>query len=179
MSREVTFHILINAIFLVLTLLLGLLPDPAARYVAMFHAFLFFSVLSGILTGAAYGAGLGIIAPILYYLLYHRFLFMPETVTYFVAAGTAGLVAGLFYGWFRTSIGATVAAVIAWCFSFGVTKAVSLLASGESYFIANYVSDVFVSFWPGIALTLLTAPLITVILRKKGAMWVLRSERDD
>lgn len=179
MSREVAFHILINAIFLVLMLLLGLLPDPAARYAAMFHPYLFFAVLSGILTGPHYGAGLGVLAPILSYLLFHRVPFVPETVTYFVSAGIAGLVSGMFYYYFRTAVGTTVGSVLAWCLAFALTKVITLLSLGESYFFTEYLSDVFVSFWPGIALTLVLVPALTVFFRKKGAMWVLRHERDD
>ena len=178
MSRETAFHLIINAIFLALILLCGLLPEPAATYVSMFHPVLFFAVLSGILTGG-YAAGLGVIAPILSFFLFGKVPFLPETVTYFVSAGVAGLVSCLFYYWFRTAIGTTIAAVIAWCFSFGVTKFISLLSFGESYFVSNYLSDVFASFWPGILLTLVLVPLLTVFLRKKGAMWVLRGERDD
>ena len=179
MSRELSFHILINAIFLALILLFGILPEPALRIVTMFHPVLFFAVLSGILTGPFFGAGLGIIAPVLSFLLFHKVPLLPDTVTYFVAAGVSGLVSGLFYGWFRTAVGTTVSAVIAWCFSFGLTKFISLLSVGESYFISNYLSDVFAAFWPGIVLTLVLVPVITVFLRKKGAMWVLRQERDD
>ena len=179
MSRELIFQILINAIFLALILLFGILPEPAAGIVSKFHPVLFFAVLSGVLTGPAFGTGIGIASPILLYFLFHKVPFLPETVTYFVAAGAAGLVSGLFYGWFWTAVGTTVAAVVVWCFSFGLTKLFSLLSVGESYFITNYFSDVFASYWPGIVLTLLLVPAVTVFLRKKGAMWVLRRERDD
>jgi len=179
MSRETVFHILITGIMLAILLLLGVLPTGADPYAYLFQPVLLMAVLSGILSGTVYAAAVGILAPLFAMLLFRRLPFMPDTLTLMISYGIAGVVSGVFYSLFRTSIGAAVGGVLAWLGGYGVTRILVHLSMGESYFFTNYLNETFVRAWPGLVLTLVLVPLITVLLRNKGAMWVLRHERDD
>ena len=178
MSREIVIHVIITAIFLVVSLLFGVLPPGAEPYVLMFCPILFFSVLTGILCGPLYALALGVTAPFLYHFLFESVPLVPETVTLAVSAGLSGLVSGIFYELFFTSVGSSLGGILTWLMAFGMTKFICLLTLGESYFILNYISDTFVAVWPGLVTTLILVPVVTVFLRKRGAMWVLRHERD-
>lgn len=179
MSRETVFHILITAILLALTLLAGVLPAGAASVVSRFLPALFFALIAAIVAGPVYAGLLGVLSPLLYYALFHTPPFMPETVTLMVSVGVAGVTAGVFYILFKTAVGAVGGGILAWLIAFGVTKIIALVVSGNSYDLLGFLADTFGTFWPGLVLTFVAVPVLTVFLRKKGVMWVLRHERKE
>ena len=170
---------MITAVLLVVSLLFGVLPAGADPYVVMFQPVLFFAVLDGILSGPLYALALGVLSPLLSYFLFPGAELVPDTITSIVACAAAGLVSGILYEVFFSSVGSSLVGLLVWLFAFGLTKFICLLAIGDSYFILDFFSDTILALWPGLLLTLLLVPILVVFLRKRGAMWVLRHERED
>lgn len=175
--RKFAIHSLITVMFLSLSLLPGICPASWQTLLSYAAIPVVFVVLDGILCGAVYGGVLGFLMPVFSKLLFAGTPFLPDVVLRMLVLMTMGIAAGLLYGYtyqlFWTLLGTGLSGFT----SFGFFGLLLHWILGKSFSVADYLNATVFTIWPGILLTILIAWLLISVLRKNGAMSVLRDER--
>ena len=177
MTKEPVLHIAVTVMFLMITVVLGLVPAPVARIAAMFLPVLFFVLLTSILCGPLYGAILGVLGPLLLGTIFPETEFLRAILPDCFFYGTAGLVTGILYSLLRTSVGSVAAGILAALLAFAFARIVTGLVAGTGYYLSDFFREAVAHPSPGIVISAVSVPLLTVLFRKKGVMRVMRHER--
>ena len=177
MTKEPVLHIAVTVMFLMLTVVLGLVPDPVARIASMFMPILLFVLLTSILCGPFYAAFLGVVGPLLLGTVFPETLFLRAVAPDLFFYLASGIVTGVLYSLLKTSVGSVIGGVLSALFVFGLARIVSQLFAGSSYYLIDYFEEAIRHPAPGLILSLVAVPLLILVFRKHNIMRVMRNER--
>ncbi len=179
MVKKRTLHFLITISSIIVTTALGLLPEPAARYVVWFCPGLFLSILSGILCGFFPALLVGALPPVLTFLVRYFSLEGFDYTIYVPMAvfAVSGVVSAAVYAVLGTSIGASVSGVLSGRLVLGVMNLVIYHLIGRTYTVRMFAEEGFIAVWAGLLLAILLIPLLIRMFRRYGIMKLLKNEK--
>ena len=177
MIKEATLHILTAIILFLLGLALRLLPVIAGDDVLRFLPVLFVSLLAAVLTNEFFSGLLALLIPVISWLIGGARGFPEDYVKEALSALAGGLACGVFYRAFRVTILAFFSGVLLSRFAYGLIAFVLSIVLSKSFTLSDFLREAFLNEWPGLVLCLVVLPLLILLLRKMGIMFMLRDER--
>ena len=169
--------ILLAFMCVVIPVAMCLIPDPAKTYVSLFCPALFFTMLSAILSGPLHAFFVGALIPLFSFLLFGGKTWIPEALSEMISFAVCGLITGLVFNLIRNPFYAVILGILTGRLALGITKALAAFLMKGSYSLYGFLDDALFSVWPGILAAIAVIPVITIVFRKTGILYVLQRER--
>ena len=167
MKRRYLMQILTGVILLALVLVLSMLPEPAARYAALFAPALVAVVTAAVFLNTPAAVLLGILIPVCLYFIYWNSPFVPDYPVQALSLAVTGLVTGLCFSYLNAAFPAALLGVLSGCIVTGVTRVAYNFAHDLPYTFGDCVQELFLSRYPGLILAAAAVPLVCYLIRKK------------
>ena len=155
-------------IILTLTLALAAIPQPVSELVSAFCPVLLITLFVSMLLGPVYGLVIGTAAPALLSLILTGSVVFPDTVVEMTVNAVSALTAGICYRVFKTSLGASAAALIAGRAALAVFRILVSYFSGISYSLNDFFAEGVMDVLPGLISCLVILPLLMLAANKTG-----------
>lgn len=180
MYRNRILKIALSVMFLVISVLSGIVPGEAGSTLRMFALPFFFSALCGFFCTEIPGALCGALSALFIFLIRGGGRFFTDCLPEMILYSVTGMAASLLYRKTGTILGSAPVSVLAGILSFGLSKVLFTLFAGGFYTLSDFVTEMILSIWPGLLLLGLLLPLLLYILKQLGILHLVRDiPRDD
>ncbi|NLD26277.1 MAG: ECF transporter S component [Acholeplasmataceae bacterium] len=171
--RNQTEKIVLSGLFIAIGVILPSLFHAAGigQQISPMH---FPALLAGVILGWKYGLAVGLLTPLLSGLMFGMPPLFPTATVMSLELGTYALISGIITEKvkpfknqiYNIYLGLLVAMILG-RIVYGISYAVIMGISGETYGFRVYISSVLLQTWPGIILQFLVIPPIVVLYQKR------------